>query len=155
ARPGVAPARDPPGCGSRDGRAAGMIPSRLVLATGNPGKVAELTALARAWGDVEGLSCSGPALPEEGDSYAGKPPLKARAAAASTGLAALGDDSGLEVDSLGGAPGLRSERWAGPGARDADRVAKLLRALDGVTARAARFRCAVALVWPDGREDVA
>ena len=69
-----------------------------------------------------------------------------------TGLPALADDSGLEVDALGGEPGVRSARWAGPGATDAERIAKLLGALAGVpdAARAARFRCVVALAWPDG-----
>jgi XTP/dITP diphosphohydrolase len=136
-----------------------MIPSRLVLGTGNPGKVAELAALARNWGDVEVLSLAQfprVALPDEtADSYAANALSKARAVAGPTGLPALADDSGLEVDALGGAPGLHSARWAGSGASDADRVAKLLRALDGVTTRTARFRCAVALVWPDGREEVA
>src|SRR5262249_26406817 len=72
--------------------------------------------------------------------------------AVATGLPALADDSGLEVDALDGAPGVRSARWAGPGATDAERVARLLVALAGVpmARRTARFRAVVALAWPDG-----
>ena len=131
-----------------------MIPSRVVLATANPGKVAELGPLVAAWGVVDVVSLDAfPAvrLPEESDeSYLANALAKARAVAAATALPALGDDSGLEVDALGGAPGIRSARWA---PSDSQRMAKLLDALrDAVgTARRARFRCVAALVWPDGR----
>ena len=131
-----------------------MIPSRVVLATANPGKIAELGPLVAAWGVVDVASLDAfPAvrLPEEGgESYLANALAKARAVAAATALPALGDDSGLEVDALGGAPGIRSARWA---PSDAERVAKLLDARrDAVgTARRARFRCVAALVWPDGR----
>lgn len=133
-----------------------MIPDRLVLATGNPGKVDELRILVREWGDVDALDLRGfpgVALPEESaQSYAGNAIAKARVVAEATGLPALADDSGLEVEALGGEPGIRSARWAGPGASDAERIAKLLGALAGVpeAARAAHFRCVVALAWPDG-----
>ncbi len=86
----------------------------------------------------------GAALPEEtGDSYAANALLKARAAARRTGLLALGDDSGLEVDALDGAPGLRSARFGGPGLDDAGRCERLLAALSEVEEgrRGARFRC--------------
>ena len=138
-----------------------MIPSRLVLATGNGGKADELRALVGEWGSVETLDLRAfPAvtLPEEtASSYAGNAALKARAVAAATGLPALADDSGLEVEALGGEPGVRSARWAGPGATDAERIAKLLGALAGVPApaRGARFCCVVALAWPDGRLETA
>lgn len=138
-----------------------MIPARLVLATGNRGKVDELRALLAEWGSVEPLDLRafpGLALPEETESsYAGNALLKARVVAAATGLPALADDSGLEVDALGGEPGLRSARWAGSQATDAERVAKLLGALAGVPeqARGARFVCVVALAWPDGRTETA
>ena len=131
-----------------------MIPSRVVLATANPGKIAELGPLVAAWGVVDVVSLDAfPAvrLPEEGDeSYLANALAKARAVAAATALPALGDDSGLEVDALGGAPGIRSARWA---PSDSQRMAKLLDALrDAVgAARRARFRCVAALVWPDGR----
>jgi len=97
----------------------------------------------------------GAGLPEEtGDSYAANALLKARVAARHTGLLALGDDSGLEVDALGGAPGLRSARFGGPGLDDAGRCARLLAALSGVdeARRGARFRCVIALVDPGGGE---
>jgi XTP/dITP diphosphohydrolase len=132
-----------------------MIPSRIVLATRNPGKAAELDALAREWGGVETTPLAafpGVALPpEEAPTYAGNAVAKARAAADGCRLPALGDDSGLEVAALGGAPGVHSARWAGP--TDADRVAKVLAALHDVApaARTACFRCVVALAWPDGR----
>jgi len=97
----------------------------------------------------------GAALPEEtADTYAGNALIKARAAARLTGYLVLADDSGLEVDALGGAPGLRSARYGGPGLNDAGRVSLLLDALRAVPAgrRTARFRCVIALVEPDGRE---
>jgi XTP/dITP diphosphohydrolase len=138
-----------------------MIPDRLVLATGNGGKADELRELVREWGAVETLDLRAfpaVALPEETESsYAGNAVLKARAVAAATGLPALADDSGLEVEALAGEPGVRSARWAGPGASDAERIAKLLGALAGVPApaRGARFLCVVALAWPDGRLETA
>jgi XTP/dITP diphosphohydrolase len=138
-----------------------MIPSRLVLATANRGKADELRVLLEEWGTVEALDLgSFPALtlPEEtASSYAGNALLKARAVADGTGLPALADDSGLEVEALGGEPGVRSARWAGPRATDAERIAKLLGALAGVPApgRGARFCCVVALAWPDGRLETA
>ena len=131
-----------------------MIPPRLVLATANAGKVAELHALAREWEPVEVIPLAafpGVACPEEGaESYESNAIAKARAVAAATALPALADDSGLEVEALGGAPGVRSARWA---ATDAERIARLLAALAHLpaAARGARFVCAVALAWPDGR----
>jgi XTP/dITP diphosphohydrolase len=101
-------------------------------------------------GEVPGAS-----LPEEtGDSYAANALLKARAAARQTGCLALGDDSGLEVDALGGSPGLHSARFGGPGLDDAGRCARLLAALEGVDEprRGARFRCVIALVDPGASE---
>ena len=131
-----------------------MIPSVLVLATGNLGKTAELGALVAEWGPVEVRSLRdhpGVTLPEEtGATYEVNAALKARAVAAATGLPALADDSGLEVDALGGAPGVRSARY---GASDAERIARLLAALAGrpTAERTARFRCLVVLAWPDQR----
>lgn len=97
----------------------------------------------------------GAALPEEtGESYAANALAKARAAARHTGRLALGDDSGLEVDALGGAPGVHSARFGGPGLDDAGRCARLVAALQGVEEgrRTARFRCVIALVDPGGAE---
>jgi XTP/dITP diphosphohydrolase len=106
----------------------------------------------QALGDVPGAS-----LPEEsGDTYAANALIKARAAMRQTGALSLGDDSGLEVDALGGRPGLHSARYGGPGLDDAGRCARLLGALAGVPAagRTARFRCVIALVDPAGGERV-
>lgn len=129
-------------------------PTRLVLASGNPGKLRELAALlADLPIEVVSQASLGLSPPEEtAASFLGNALLKARHAARLTGLAALADDSGLEVDALGGAPGVNSARYAGPAASDADNNAKLLAALAGVPARArtARYRCAlVFLEHPD------
>ena len=99
----------------------------------------------------------GAVAPEENEAtYRGNALLKARAAARLTGAWALGDDSGLEVDALGGAPGLHSARYGGPGLDDAGRCARLLEALRDVpeARRTARFRCVIAIVNPQGREAV-
>jgi XTP/dITP diphosphohydrolase len=131
-----------------------VIPSRLVLATANAGKVAELRGLVREWGAVEVRSLAEfpeVHLPEEhGATYAENAAAKARAVAAATGLPALADDSGLEVDALGGEPGVRSARFA---PSDGERIARVLAMLDGVADRRACFRAVVVLVWPDGRAD--
>jgi len=106
-----------------------MIPGRLVVATANPGKLRELRALIGEWGPVtvEGLDAfPGIVLPaERGASYAENAVAKATAVARTTGVPALGDDSGLEVEALGGLPGLHSARYAGT---EAARIAKLLEA---------------------------
>jgi non-canonical purine NTP pyrophosphatase (RdgB/HAM1 family) len=132
----------------------------LVLATLNAAKGRELAALLgdvpyeiRILADFEGAS-----LPDEGaTSYRDNALAKARAAARVTGTLALADDSGLEVDALGGAPGVLSARFGGAGLDDAGRNAHLLDRLHGVPAerRTARFRCVIALVDPDGRERTA
>jgi XTP/dITP diphosphohydrolase len=137
----------------------GRSPSRrkVVLATLNPGKARELAQLL---GDlplelVSLADVPGAALPEEtGTTYLENALLKARATTRLTGCAALGDDSGLEVDALGGGPGLHSARFGGPGLDDAGRTALLLARLLDVPAgrRGARFRCVMALVDEAGRE---
>jgi XTP/dITP diphosphohydrolase len=133
-----------------------MIPDRLILATANPGKIAELGALLAEWGPVgtQGLdTLPGVVLPLEGDaSYAENAIAKARAVALASGLPALGDDSGLEVVALGGAPGVLSARLA---TTDGERIATLLARLANASDRRARFRCVVALAWPDGRVETA
>ena len=119
----------------------------VTVASRNPGKVRELAELAR--GALELRPLDGPATPEveeTGSSYLENALLKARAVARFVGGPALADDSGLEVDALGGAPGLRSARYAGPEASDADRCRALLAELEGAIDRRARFRCALALV---------
>ena len=129
----------------------------IVLATLNPGKVREL---GRLLGDLRITLLSlreiaGASLPPEtGATYVENALIKARAAHRLTGHAALADDSGLEVDALGGAPGLHSARFGGPGFDDAGRVALLLERLRTVPReqRTARFRCVIALVDEAGRE---
>jgi XTP/dITP diphosphohydrolase len=132
---------------------------RLVIASLNPDKARELVSLL---GDIpfEILSLAevpGATLPPEGEeSYRGNALAKARAAARLSGALALADDSGLEVDALGGRPGVRSARYGGPGLSDSERCAALLAELQGVPRerRTARFRCVVGLASPGGREEV-
>ncbi len=127
----------------------------IVLATRNDGKARELAILLHGLFDrVESLSAY-PAVvlpPETGSTYRENAVAKARAAHASLGVPALGDDSGLEVDALGGAPGLHSARFAGPDATAAANNAKLLRELRNAAGerRTARFRCVLALVRAPG-----
>lgn len=122
---------------------------RLVLATGNRGKLAEMQALLAPLGlDVQAQSAFGIEPPEEtGLSFIENAILKARHAARITGLSALADDSGLEVDALNGAPGIYSARYAGDAGDEANN-AKLLEALGALPAeqRSARFRCVIALL---------
>jgi XTP/dITP diphosphohydrolase len=126
---------------------------RLVLATKNPGKVRELAALLAGL-PVEVLSPAAvgvDALADEtGLTFLENAVLKAGAVAAATGLAALADDSGLQVDALGGAPGVRSARYAGPAHDDPANTRRLLADLAGVADRRARFVCCAALVLPAG-----
>ena len=132
---------------------------RLVLASANPDKAREIASLlASAAGDVE-LLPRPPEVPdvvEDGATLRDNARRKARALAAATGEAAVADDTGLEVDALGGAPGVRAARYAGEGATYADNVAKLLAELDRVDARGAdrraRFRTVALVAWPDGAE---
>ena len=124
---------------------------RARLASGNPGKLAELRALFRGSPLELDPPLAGWAGPEEsGRTYADNARLKARALAEVAGGWALADDSGLEADGLGGAPGVRSARFAGEGASDADNVRALLAALAGRRDRRARFRCVLALAGPAG-----
>lgn len=131
---------------------------RIVLATGNRSKAREIQAmLGDAWEILLQSDCGVTPIPETGATFVENALLKARHAAVVTGLAALGDDSGLEVAALGGAPGLRSARYAGPDASDADNLKQLLSELAFLPAgrRAARFRCALAFVnGPDDPDPV-
>jgi XTP/dITP diphosphohydrolase len=138
-----------------DGGRAG-VPPRLVLATGNRGKLREVAEILAADGVTVVASADvapGWTVEETGTTFAANARLKAVDLARRTRLPALGDDSGLEVDALGGRPGVRSARYAGAHATDAENVARLLGELAGVPpgGRTARFRCALALAWPDGR----
>ena len=123
---------------------------RVVVASKNPDKIQEVEAVLAAldppievarghdWPDVD----------ETEDTLEGNAVLKAAAVMSSTGMAAIADDTGLEVDALGGAPGVHTARYAGPDASYADNLAKLLADLDGEDDRTARFRTVIALVSP-------
>jgi XTP/dITP diphosphohydrolase len=123
-----------------------------VIASHNPGKVTEIAALVQPFGvEVVSAATLGLDEPEEtGGSFAENAALKARAAAAASGLPALADDSGLVVPALGGDPGIYSARWAGPEKDFAVAMAKVEEALKGMTDRRAYFACALAIAWPDG-----
>ena len=133
----------------------GGLPPRLVLATGNPGKLREMREILAPWRvDVLPLSeFTTGAADETGASFVDNALLKARFAAEAAGLPAIADDSGLEVDALGGAPGVYSARFAGPDADDMKNNARLLRELEAVpdAARRARYRCA--MVYLNGPRD--
>ena len=130
-------------------------PVSVVVASKNPDKIAEVESVLTVlgfeivrgedWGDVE----------ETGTTLAENALLKARAVVAATGLAAVADDTGLEVDYLGGDPGLHTARYAGMEATYQQNVAKMLIEMGGAFDRSARFRTAVAYVTPDGDETVA
>lgn len=126
---------------------------RLVLATTNQGKVAELRRILDGL-DVDLLSAADVALPdveETGATFADNALLKARAGAAACGLPCVSDDSGLVVDALGGEPGVRSARYAGRHGDDDANLRLLLERLGDRDDRAARFVCVAALAAPDGR----
>lgn len=125
---------------------------RYVLCTGNPGKVAELRAMLPASLELLSLKEAGlPAdLPETGHTFAANALQKARFAFERTGLPCIADDSGLEVEALGGAPGVDTAYYAGPQKDDKANVAKLLHALQGAEDRRARFRTVIALVEAGG-----
>lgn len=131
-------------------------PHGVVVASKNTDKIAEVEAVLSSldppvavipdhvWDDVD----------ETEDTLVGNALLKARAVVVATSHAAIADDTGLEVDALGGAPGVTTARYAGESATYQDNVDKLLRELSGIEDRTARFRTAVALVTPRGEEVV-
>jgi XTP/dITP diphosphohydrolase len=129
--------------------------TKICLGTTNRGKQREFLELLADWpGEIVlpqdlGLSLD---VAETGTTFAEIAAQKARAYARAAGMPALADDSGLEVDALGGAPGIHTARYAGPGASDEDRYHKLLAELGDIPpeGRTARFRCAVAIADPDG-----
>jgi len=131
------------------------------VASHNPGKVWEIRKLIAPFG-IAAVSAGDLGLPEPDETettFAGNARLKARAAAVASGSPALADDSGLEVDCLGGAPGIYSARWAGPGK---DFGLAMRKVAEEVTARhgwslpgpRANFICALCLAWPDGRDEI-
>ena len=122
----------------------------LVLASSNPGKLRELGAMLEplGWNVLPQSEWNVPEAVEDGLSFIENALIKARHASGLTGLPALGDDSGLVVDCLDGAPGIFSSRYAGVGSSDSDNIRKLLEALAGVAAveRTAHFYCAMVFV---------
>ena len=133
------------------------MPERKIrLATANADKARELAALLEGF-EVAPRPTGLPDVEETADTLEGNARLKAAAVMKATGELAVADDTGLEVDALGGRPGVWAARYAGPGATYADNVAKLLAELDGVPAeqRRARFRTVAVARFPDGREIVA
>ena len=132
---------------------------KVVLATANADKAAEIVAILAGVSDIELLPrpTDVPDVEETGATLEDNARLKADALVAATGEAALADDTGLEVDALGGGPGVYSSRYAGPGATYDDNVRKLLGELEGVPLerRTARFRTVALLRCPDGTEVVA
>ena len=117
----------------------------VLLATGNAHKVAEIQQILGERWTVEARD---PGVAETGDTFEENALIKARALAAASGALALADDSGIEIDALDGAPGVRSARWTDEG----DWIPRVLRALDGVppAGRGCRYVCSAAAVWPPG-----
>ncbi len=130
------------------------VPRQVVVASKNPDKIREVEAVLASFDPLIEIAAGHewPDVEETEDSLEGNALLKARTVARTTGVAALADDTGLEVDALDGAPGVYSARFAGPDATYARNVTRLLRDLAGVEDRTARFRTVVALVDPDGGE---
>ncbi|MGH2671465.1 MAG: RdgB/HAM1 family non-canonical purine NTP pyrophosphatase [Actinomycetota bacterium] len=133
------------------------LPERLAIASANPHKLREILRICADW-PVEWITSQDhegpwPEVEEPHDTYRENALEKARAVA-TLGIPAVADDSGIEVDALGGAPGPRSARYAGEDADDEENLETLLRAVTKVPAneRTARYRCVAAIAWPDGRE---
>lgn len=133
-----------------------MIP-RLAVASKNPDKIKEIEEVLAPIGladeIVRGLDW--PDVEETGETLEENALIKARAVVEATGLPAIADDTGLEVEALGGEPGVHTARFAGPHATYDENVARVLEVMEGVSDRMARFRTVVALVFPDGVEVVA
>ena len=134
------------------------FPARLAIASRNAHKLRELGRVCADW-PVEWVTVENhdpsafPDVEETGHGYLENAVLKATQVAAALGLPAIADDSGIEVDALGGAPGHRSARYAGERATDEQNLQALIRAMRGVPAggRTARYRCVAAIAWPDGQ----
>ena len=133
----------------------------LVVATHNPGKLEEIADLLAPYPvEIRSAKQLGLAEPVETEaSFLGNARIKAHSAAKASGLPALGDDSGIEVDALGGAPGVYTADWAEtPNGRDfvqaMTRTWNELEAIAAPAPRTARFRCTLVLAWPDGQDEV-
>jgi XTP/dITP diphosphohydrolase len=127
---------------------------QLVCASANPGKVAEIEQLMPQGVSLLPRPTSVADVVEDASTLVGNARLKARAIVDATGCPALADDTGLFVDALDGLPGVRTARYAGEEATDADNKEKLLAALENSTARTCRFITAVVVLWPNGDEVV-
>ena len=125
---------------------------KVIAATKNKGKIKEMQEILSPL-DIEVVSQQEIGIDidaeETGDTFERNALIKARAVAMLCDLPILADDSGICVDALGGAPGVRSARYAGDNATDKDRVNKLLQEMNGVENRDAKFVTAVAFIWPD------
>jgi XTP/dITP diphosphohydrolase len=134
------------------------FPDRLAVASKNAHKLREIARICAdwpvSWLTVESTHEPWPDVEEPHDTYLENALAKAREVAASFGVPAVADDSGIEVDALGGAPGPRSARYAGEDATDSQNLEELLRAVKDVpeSDRTARYRCVAVIAWPDGRE---
>lgn len=134
------------------------FPDRLAIASRNAHKLRELARICADW-PVEWVTVDNhdpsrfPDVEESGETYLDNAMLKATQVSQALGIAAIADDSGIEVDALGGAPGSRSARYAAGHATDEQNLDALLRAVRGVPSggRTARYRCIAAIAWPDGR----
>lgn len=126
--------------------------AKLVCASANPDKVAEIAALLDGVVELLPRPASAPDVEEDAPDLVGNARLKAVAICEATGLAAVADDTGLFVEALGGAPGVFTARFAGEGATYADNRAKLLHELEGIGDRGASFRTVALVRWPDGTE---
>ena len=141
------------------------FPGRVALATKNPGKIEEIMRICRTWpvvwtlarslasSDRGSVSSLWPDVEETGATYLENALLKANAVAQALQMPAVADDSGIEVDALGGVPGVLSARFAGPNATDEENLRLLIERVRAVGApeRTARYRCVAVCAWPDGR----
>ncbi|MCJ2053510.1 RdgB/HAM1 family non-canonical purine NTP pyrophosphatase [Methylobacterium sp. J-070] len=139
-------------------RSGRRLSGKVVIATHNAGKLAEMRTLLAPFG-IDAVSAGELGLPEPeetGTMFAENAAIKAQAAAAAAGLPAFADDSGLCVDALDGAPGIFSARWAGPAKDFAGAMARIASELDGrgATDRRAHFVSALVLAWPDGHTEL-
>jgi XTP/dITP diphosphohydrolase len=136
------------------------LPERLAIASRNAHKLRELGRICAAW-PVEWVTVEShdpdafPDVEETGETYLDNALLKAEATARALRLPAIADDSGIEVDALGGKPGPRSARYAGEQATDEQNLLALIGALRGIpeNGRTARYRCVAAIAWPGGQTD--
>jgi XTP/dITP diphosphohydrolase len=136
------------------------FPPEVAIASRNPGKIREILAICAGWPvkwrTADARAEGWPDVLETGETYLENARLKARATSEALGVPALADDSGIEVDALGGAPGPLSARFAGEHATERENLQKLIALIRPVPApgRGARYRCVAALLYPDGTEIV-